>query len=84
LTLAEDRFRNGVTDNIEVITAQNSVAQAQDTRIVALAQHADARMTLARAMGGTESDFKNYLGAPSGEPPIAPSAPPAATQPGAR
>jgi outer membrane protein TolC len=92
LTLAEDRFRNGVTDNIEVITAQNSVAQAQDTRIVALAQHADARMALARAMGGTESDFKNYLGAPSGEPPIAqpivapiaPSAPSPATQPGTR
>jgi outer membrane protein TolC len=92
LTLSEDRFRNGLTDNIEVITAQNSVAQAQDTRIVALAQHADARMALARAMGGTESDFKNYLGAPSGEPPIAPpaaqpaapSSAPEATQPGAR
>jgi outer membrane protein TolC len=80
LTLAEDRFRNGLTDNIEVITAQNSLAEAQDDHIVALAQHADAQMALARAMGGTESDFRNYLGAPSGEPqstpqPAAPGAP---------
>jgi outer membrane protein TolC len=77
LTLAEDRFRNGLTDNIEVITAQNSVAQAQD---------ADARMALARAMGGTESDFKNYLGAPSSEPtttpPATPSIVPSTTAPG--
>jgi outer membrane protein TolC len=79
LTLAEDRFRNGLTDNIEVITAQNSVAQAQNDHIVALAQHADARMALARAMGGTESDFKNYLGAQSSEPPSSPST----TAPGA-
>jgi outer membrane protein TolC len=78
LTLAEDRFRNGLTDNIEVITAQNSVAEAQDDRIVAIAQHADAQMALARAMGGTESDFQNYLGAP----PAAPSAPPSPAAPG--
>jgi outer membrane protein TolC len=77
LALAEDRFRNGLSDNIEVITAQNSLAEAQDDRIVALAQHADAEMALARAMGGTETDFRNYLGAPS-------SAPPAASAPGAR
>ena len=86
LSLAEDRFRNGLSDNIEVITAQNSVAQAQDDRIVALAQHADARMALARAMGGTESDFKNYLGAPSTEPvtspPPVPSIVPSTTAPG--
>jgi outer membrane protein TolC len=86
LSLAEDRFRNGLSDNIEVITAQNSVAQAQDDRIVALAQHADARMALARAMGGTEADFKNYLGAPSSEPtttpPPTPSIVPSTTAPG--
>jgi outer membrane protein TolC len=69
-----------------VITAQNSVAQEQDDRIVALAQHADARMALARAMGGTEADFKNYLGAPSSEPtttpPPTPSIVPSTTAPG--
>ena len=33
LSLAQDRFRNGVTDNIEVVTAQASLASAQDDRI---------------------------------------------------
>ena len=74
LTLAEDRFRNGLTDNIEVITAQDSVAQADDDRIVALAQHADAQMALARAMGGTEADFRNYLGAPAPANSVSPQA----------
>ena len=62
LKLAEDRFRNGVTDNIEVITAQSSLASAQDDHITALARHADARMALARALGATEQSYENYLG----------------------
>jgi len=61
LTLAEDRFRNGVTDNIEVITAQSSLQSAQDDHITALARHADARMALARALGGTEQIYERYL-----------------------
>ena len=62
LKLAEDRFRNGVTDNIEVITAQSSLESAQDDHITALARHADARMALARALGATEQSYENYLG----------------------
>ena len=54
LALAEDRFRNGVSDNIEVITAQAALAQTRDERIAALIRHADARMALARARGVTE------------------------------
>jgi outer membrane protein TolC len=62
LKLSEDRFRNGVTDNIEVITAQGSLQTAQDDHITALARHADARMALARALGATEQIYENYLG----------------------
>ena len=62
LKLAEDRFRHGVTDNIEVITAQSSLQSAQDDHILALARHADARMALARALGATEQSYENYLG----------------------
>jgi outer membrane protein TolC len=62
LELAEDRFRNGVTDNIEVITAQSSLDTAQDDRIAALAQHADALAALARALGATEQNYEQYLG----------------------
>jgi outer membrane protein TolC len=54
LALAQDRFRDGVSDNIEVIAAQDALAQTQDERINALARHADARVALARARGGTE------------------------------
>jgi outer membrane protein TolC len=64
LSLAQDRFRNGVTDNIEVVTAQASLASAQDDHIVALAQHADAVMALVRALGGTEQTYQTYLGRP--------------------
>ncbi len=62
LELSEDRFRSGVTDNIEVITAQSSLQSAQDDHISALARHADARMALARALGATEQTYENYLG----------------------
>ena len=64
LTLAQDRFRNGVTDNIEVVTAQDMLASAQDDRILALARHADAGMALARALGATEKIYQMYLGEP--------------------
>jgi outer membrane protein TolC len=64
LSLAQDRFRNGVTDNIEVVTAQSSLASAQDDRIIALARHADAVMALARALGGTEKIYQTYLAEP--------------------
>ena len=64
LSLAEDRFRNGVTDNIEVVTAQATLASAQDDRIMALARHADAIMALVRSLGGTESIYQTYLSEP--------------------
>lgn len=64
LSLAQDRFRSGVTDNIEVVTAQASLASAQDDRITALARHADATMALVRALGGTEKIYRTYLRAP--------------------
>ena len=64
LKLAEDRFRNGVTDNIEVVTAQDALAIAQDDRIAALANHAIAGMALARALGATEKNYPAYIGEP--------------------
>lgn len=61
LELSTDRFQNGVADNIEVITAQDAVAAAQDDRITALAQHADAAAALARALGGTEEHYQQFF-----------------------
>lgn len=61
LDLARDRFRNGVADNIEVVTAQDALASSQNDRLGALARHADARMALVRALGGGEKNYQTYL-----------------------
>ena len=73
LKLAEDRFRHGVTDNIEVVTSQDALAAAQDDRIAALARHADAQAALARALGATEQNYHKYLGGSTNPTPGQPS-----------
>jgi outer membrane protein TolC len=61
LDLAQLRFSEGVTNNIEVITAQDALSRAQQNSIVALTHHADARISLARALGNTEASYAQYL-----------------------
>jgi outer membrane protein len=48
---ARDRFQAGVTNNIEVITAQDELARANDNEIAALYRFNQARADLARATG---------------------------------
>jgi outer membrane protein TolC len=62
LDLARDRFQAGVTSNIEVTTAQDSLARAQENYIVAVSRHVDAKLSLARAAGGTEQNYGQYVG----------------------
>jgi outer membrane protein len=57
LDLARGRFGAGVTDNIEVISAQDSLARANDNQIEALYRFSEARATLARALGRVEQTF---------------------------
>jgi outer membrane protein TolC len=57
LNLARGRFAAGVTDNIEVISAQDSLARASDNRIDAFYRFSAARATLARATGRVEETF---------------------------
>jgi outer membrane protein TolC len=64
LTLTQDRFRSGVTNNIEVTTAQDELARAQENYILAVSSYADAKFALARAAGGTEKNIDQYLGNP--------------------
>ena len=54
---AQRRFQAGVTTNIEVITAQTSLAQANDNQIEALYDFNQSRANLARAMGEIESTY---------------------------
>jgi outer membrane protein TolC len=64
LKLTQDRFRSGVTNNIEVTTAQDELARAQENYILAVSSYVDATFALARAAGGTEGGIDQYLGNP--------------------
>jgi outer membrane protein TolC len=55
LEMARDRFRAGVADNLEVVSAQTSLANARDAQVTALAQHNAARLNLAAALGRAET-----------------------------
>jgi outer membrane protein TolC len=61
LVQARDRFAAGVTDNIEVVQAQESVASANDNLIAALYAHNLAKIDLARALGGAEQGIQKLL-----------------------
>jgi outer membrane protein TolC len=63
LTQARDRFSAGVADNIEVVQAQESVANANQSLISSIYNHNQAKVSLARAMGATETNLKQYMGA---------------------
>jgi outer membrane protein TolC len=61
LTQAHDRFVAGVTDNLEVVQAQESVANAHENYISSLYAHNLAKVELARAIGNAEQGVKQYL-----------------------
>lgn len=64
LELTQARFQSGVTNNVEVVTAQDELARAQENYIVAVASYTDAKFALARASGGTEKNIGQYLAKP--------------------
>ncbi|MDA3919061.1 MAG: TolC family protein [Salinisphaera sp.] len=51
LRRSSDRFQHGVADNLELVDAQSSLADARNTRINALAEYTRARINLAAALG---------------------------------
>lgn len=61
LDQARDRFTAGVTDNIEVVQAQGSVAIANDNLISALYSHNLAKVELARATGSAEQQLQKFM-----------------------
>jgi outer membrane protein len=54
---ARDRFKAGVADNIEVISAQDSLSRANDNQIAALYRFNQARADYARAIGQMEKTY---------------------------
>ncbi|HET9784706.1 MAG TPA: TolC family protein [Terriglobales bacterium] len=61
LTLAQDRFRAGVADNLEVVQAQQAVAVADENYIAALYGYNLAKASLAQALGVASTQYQNYL-----------------------
>jgi outer membrane protein TolC len=62
LVQARDRFAAGVTDNIEVVQAQESVANANQSLISSIYLHNLAKVSLARAVGATETSLRQFMG----------------------
>jgi outer membrane protein TolC len=50
-SLAQDRFQNGVADNIEVTSAQTALETARQMAVLSLAQFNIARLNLLSALG---------------------------------
>ena len=61
LQMARDRFQQGTANNVEVVTAQDELARADENYILAVTAHVDAKFALARAMGGTEKNIVEFM-----------------------
>src|SRR5271165_5960893 len=83
LAQSQDRFAAGVTNNVEVVQAQQQLASANDQYIAGLFAHNIAKVLLARSIGNAEQIVKQYL---AGNPALPPSvfATPGAAQPPAQ
>jgi outer membrane protein TolC len=66
LTQSQDRFSAGVTNNIEVVQAQEALATANQQYISSLYSHNIAKVLLARSVGAAEQTLRQVLGEDSG------------------
>jgi len=60
LQLSQDRFKEGTANNVEVVTAQDELARAEENYILAVSSHADAKFALARSLGDTEMNMARF------------------------
>ncbi|HTW31940.1 MAG TPA: TolC family protein [Candidatus Sulfotelmatobacter sp.] len=61
LAQSRDRFRAGVTDTVEVVQSQETVASAQEQYISSLYKYNFAKISLIRAMGAGTQGVKEYF-----------------------
>lgn len=64
LARSQERFAAGVTDSVEVVQAQQSLASANDQYIASLYSHNLAKLQLARALGIARTSYTHYLAVP--------------------
>jgi outer membrane protein TolC len=62
LIQAQDRFRAGVTNNVEVVQAQEALANSDEAFISSTLQFNLAKLALARSLGSAERSTKDFLG----------------------
>lgn len=60
LEMTRDRFEQGTANNVEVITAQDEQARAEENYILALSSYQDAKFALARALGDTRKNVAEF------------------------
>ena len=58
---SESRFRAGVTNNVEVVQAQEALATAGENHIAGLYAHNMAKLDLARALGVSDGEYESFL-----------------------
>lgn len=58
---SRDRFAAGVTNNVEVVQAQQQLATASENFISSLQAHSAAKLSLARAIGVPGVDYERFL-----------------------
>jgi outer membrane protein TolC len=61
LTLTRQRFEAGVTDSVEVVQAEQTVASAELDYINSVFAHNVAKLSLARAIGGAADSLPQFL-----------------------
>jgi outer membrane protein TolC len=61
LTQSRDRFKAGVTDTVEVVQSQETVASAHEQYISSLYSYNYAKISLARALGTAEAGVREYF-----------------------
>jgi outer membrane protein TolC len=61
LSQSQDRFTAGVTDNLEVVQAQEALASAHESYIQSLYAHNLAKVELAHSIGDAEDGVRRYL-----------------------
>jgi outer membrane protein TolC len=62
LRQSQSRFDNGVSNSVDLIIAQQAVAEAEDNRIASVYADQLAKLMLVRALGTAEQDYKKYIG----------------------
>jgi outer membrane protein TolC len=61
LAQSQDRFASGVTDNLEVVQAQEAFANANESYIASLYAYNVSKLNLARALGVAEGEARTFV-----------------------